>query len=461
MSRTYHSFHSLKERPPQEQRLFTSKAVEDLIQEVSKDVFDPEIRKMFERCFPNTLDTTVYFEEKDNQFDTYIVTGDIPAMWLRDSTYQVWPYISLVAQDETLQNLFRGLIRRQAHSILIDPYANAFNDQHISHQSRGKWWESKSSWHDGVWERKWELDSLAAFLRLSRGYWEKTQDIQPFDSEWLQAYDAIIKVIRVEMKTFTRHSASSIYRFYDRKGVAHPAIRMNGYGYPGKSCGLIRTVFRPSDDEAVFPYHIPANAMIEHELRKIIGLLNTLNMHHMSFEATDLANTIAEGISTVGIVKHQMYGKIYAYEVDGFGSHCIMDDPNIPSLLSLPYLGYCSNSEEVYRNTRKLILSSANPYYAKGQIAEGLTSPHTGVLTHFWPLGTIMQALTSDSEEEILQCLRTLKSTHAGTYFMHESINVDTPTDYTRSWFSWANSLFGELILHIHQRYPQILNELL
>jgi meiotically up-regulated gene 157 (Mug157) protein len=461
MSRQYHSFHGQTDRPEEGRRLFRSDAVEEFIVEVSEGICDPDIRKMFERCFPNTLDTTVYYEEKDGKYDSYVVTGDIPAMWLRDSTNQVWPYLKLVNRDEKLKKLFKGLIRRQAHSILIDPYANAFNDQQISHQSRGKWWERNKSWHEGVWERKWELDSLAAFLRISAGYWYETKDLSPFDTEWLQAYDAVMKVVNVEMKTMTYKTADTMYHFYGRTGEGHPAIRMEGYGYPGKSCGLVRTAFRPSDDESVFPYLIPANAMMLVELRKVAGLLKELNMHHMSFAALEMANTLEEGIREYGVVEHENFGKILAYEVDGFGSHYLMDDPNVPSLLSLPYLDFCPIEDELYQNTRKFILSSHNPYYAKGVVAEGLTSPHTGVLSHFWPMATIMRALTTHDEEEIIHCLKTLKKTDAQTYFMHESVNVNDPKDYTRSWFSWANSLFGEMVVKIHEKYPDVLKEML
>ena len=125
--------------------------------------------------------------------------------------------------------------------------------------------------------------------------------------------------------------------------------------------------------------------------------------------------------------------------------------------LSLPYLGYCSIDDPVYKNTRELILSRWNSFFAKGEVACGITSPHVGVCDHFWPMATIMQALTSNDEKEIIDCLQTLKKTHAGTFFMHESVDVDNAHHYTRHWFAWVNSLFGELILKINDNYPEIL----
>lgn len=196
-------------------------------------------------------------------------------------------------------------------------------------------------------------------------------------------------------------------------------------------------------------------------LRNIIPILEVLKEPILVADATEFCSVIDKGIRDHGIVNHKDYGKVFAYEVDGFGSHYVMDDPNIPSLLSLPYVQYCSSTDEVYKNTRSMILGPGNPFYAKGKILEGLTSPHTGVLTHMWPMATIMQALTSDDEAEIMMCLQTLKKCHAGTYFMHESVHVDKPKDYTRPWFCWVNSLFGELILMIEEKYPEILtNEL-
>lgn len=232
---------------------------------------------------------------------------------------------------------------------------------------------------------------------------------------------------------------------------------MRGFGYPGKQNGLVRNVFRPSDDEAVFPYLIPSNAMAVVTLKAVANILEKAGQSGLKDNVIKLATEIDGGIKKFGIVDHPEFGRVFAYEVDGFGSHYIMDDPNVPSLLSLPYLGYCSADDSIYVATRKMILSKANPFYAEGKMVSGVTSPHTGVVTHFWPMATIMQALTSENEVEIVSCLETLKRTHAGTYFMHESVNVDNPKDYTRAWFCWANSLFGELILKLIDKNSKVL----
>lgn len=432
-------FSHLSSRPEIQDRLFVSSIVERTINDLGSKIFDEDIRRMFIQCFPNTLDTTIqYSEDENNSPDTFAVTGDIPAMWLRDSTNQVWPYLNLINEEQNLKKMFIGLINRQVKCILKDPYANAFEK-------------------DRIWERKYELDSLCSFLRLSNGYYKVTKDLSPFDADWLRAVNKTIETIHIEQNTLNKDNLDLLYHFATKSGHLHPAVRLKGYGYPGKRCGLSRSVFRPSDDETVFPYIIPANAMAVVALRSVSTILSEISAPEASGIAFKLAGDINRGIKEWGIVNHKIFGCIYAYEVDGAGSVYLHDDPNIPSLISLPYLDYVSPDDPVYRNTRKFLLSNWNLFYAKGKEASGITSPHVGSYDHFWPMATIMQALTSTDTQEIISCLRTLKKTHAGTYFMHESIHVDDPRKFTRHWFSWANSLFGELILLIDRKLPDIL----
>lgn len=428
-------------RPQPEERLFKSETIEQVIDHVGSRIEDPDILQMFYHCFPNTLDTTTHHTDDNGQPDTFVVTGDIPAMWLRDSTNQMWPYLRFINDDEHLQNLFVGLVNRQVQCILKDPYANAFARDF------------------GIFERKYELDSLGSFLRLSDGYYQTTDDLSPFTGDWIKAVNKLIEVIHIEQSTLNKDTQHLLFTFRTSSGHHHPAVRLEGYGYPGRRCGLSRCVFRPSDDECVFPYLIPANAMVVVFLRKAVPILEKISAFETAKLAEKLAKEIDRGIKEWGQVRHPEFGEVYAYEVDGFGSSCIMDDPNVPSLLSLPYLGYCATSDPVYQNTRKLVLSSWNSFYASGEVACGITSPHVGVCDHFWPMATIVQAITTDNEEEIVQCLKMLKQTHAGTYAIHESVDVDNPHKFTRHWFAWANSLFGELILDINDKFPHLLSK--
>lgn len=445
----YHDFTGIKGRPDPADRLFTSVTIENEITRVAGKIADPSLRRLFEQCLPNTLDTTVYYSEsEDGTPDTYVATGDIPAMWLRDSTNQLWPYLEFAASDETLRQLFAGLVRRQTRCVLLDPYANAFIDTAITGAS-GPGGDLK----EGVWERKFELDSLCSFFRLSAGYFDTTGDTGPFNDQWIQAVEAALEVMRREQAAMTKEVLPSLYRFN------HPAVRLEGYGYPGRGSGLVRSLFRPSDDEAVFAYNIPANAMAVATLRAVAPLIHKLGTSELAERVEKLAADIDSAIRRLGLVKHASPGTVFAYEVDGFGSACLMDDPNAPSLLSLSYYGYVESDDAHYRATRKFVLSPENPFFAHGKVASGLTSPHTGTVNMYWPLATIMQALTSTDEAEITACLELLHDTHDGTYFMHESIDVDDPSHFTRPWFGWANSLFGELILHIEKNSSDILTK--
>lgn len=430
-------------RPVPAERKFTSLAVERKIAEVKARIADPELAWLFENCYPNTLDTTVFTGTRDGKPDSFVITGDIDALWLRDSTAQVTPYLPLVKDDEKLRLMIRGLIHRHAYSILLDPYANAF----MQDPTKVGWESDLPKNKPGVHERKWEVDSLCYAIRLSHQYWKATGDTSPFDAEWREAMRTVVKTFRTEQLK----DGPSPYRFIRRTTAMFDAPPFQGEGYPAKPCGLIRSAFRPSDDSTMFSFLIPSNMFAVVELKHLAEIAEkVLRDTAFATECRSLAAEVDAAIRKNAIVSHPEFGRIFAYEVDGFGNALFIDDANVPNLISIPYLGYAPASDAIYQNTRRFVLSGSNPYFAKGKIAEGVGSPHTGRRS-VWPIGIVMRALTSSDNREIATCLSMLKRTHAGTGFMHESFDPDDPAKFTRKWFAWANTLFGELIVRLDE----------
>ncbi len=435
-------------RPVLSERKFTSKAVEAKILEVKSAIKDKELAWMFENCYPNTLDTTVETGTRDGKPDTFVITGDIEALWLRDSTAQVTPYLPMVNDDKDLQLMIKGLIHRQAFSVLLEPYANSFLKD-----PNAIGWDDLPKNKPGVHERKWEVDSLCYVIRLSYQYWKTTGDSSAFDEEWQNAMRLIVKTFKVEQMK----DGKTPYRFYRKTDVMIDAPPFGGIGRPVKPIGLIRSAFRPSDDSTDLSFLIPSNMFAVVELRHLAEIFQIVfKDNNFAKECRDLAEEVDTAIRKYAIFDVENQGKIYAYEIDGFGGRILMDDANVPNLISMPYLGYKPSNDKIYQNTRKFLLSENNPYFKRGKVAEGIASPHTG-LEKIWHLGIIMQAMTSETDIEIKKCLSMLKKTHADTGFMHESFNPDDPKEFTRKWFAWANTIFGELILKIYDERKLVL----
>ncbi len=437
-------------RIPASKRNFKSKAVEDAITEFKRNVQNKELACLFENCFPNTLDTTVFYEMKNGVPDTYVITGDIDAMWLRDSSAQVWPYLQFVNEDSDLKNLVAGVINRQAACVLKDPYANAFyNDA----DKKGEWASDRTLMKPGVHERKWEIDSLCYPIRLAYHYWKKTGDTKPFNSDWKQAVITTLKVFKEQQRKNDRGP----YKFQRNTTNATDTQPMSGYGYPVNPVGLICSAFRPSDDATLFSFLIPSNFFAVTSLRQAAEMMTAIA--HDQAAANSLLSLAAEvdkALKAHAVTTHPVFGKVYAYEVNGFGSYILMDDANVPSLLSLPYLGAIKPTDPIYINTRKLVLSSSNPFFFKGSAAEGVGGPHVGQ-DMIWPMAITMRGLTSNSDSEIKNCIKLLSTTHAGTGFMHEAFHKDDPKNFTRKWFAWANTLFGEFLWKTYKEKSHLL----
>ncbi|OIN61136.1 glycoside hydrolase family 125 protein [Arsenicibacter rosenii] len=437
-------------RIPAFERKFTSRAVEETIANVKRTVRDPELAWLFENCFPNTLDTTVQYSENHGRPNTFVITGDIDAMWLRDSTAQVWPYLPLTRQDESLRKLIAGVIRQQAQCILLDPYANAFYPDPFR---EGEWKKDITAMKPGLHERKWELDSLCYPIRLSYHYWKTTGDTSPFGRDWAKAMQLVLRTCREQQ----RKQGQGPYRFGRETAWSTDTVPGNGYGNPTRPIGLIHSIFRPSDDATVFPFYVPSNWFAVVSMRQLAAMMEVLHPDiPLAYDCRALADEVEKALKEYAVYNHPVFGNLYALEVDGFGNRLLQDDANVPNLLSLPYLGACTTNDTIYRNTRRFVLSNYNPYFFTGKAAQGIGSPHT-LVENIWPMSLIMRALTSTDDQEIVAQLRMLKKTHAGTGFMHESFNQDDPSKFTRKWFAWANTLFGELILKVSAERPHLL----
>lgn len=439
-------------RPALADRHFTSDLVEETIKQMKASLPNKELGWLFENCFPNTLDTTVFYEEHNGVPDTYVITGDIDAMWLRDSSAQVHPYVPLAAKDKKLQQLIAGVINRQVKNILKDPYANAFykDENQVS-----EWKSDLTDMKPGIHERKWEIDSLCFPIRLAYGYWKTTGDTKPFTADWKQSIQLTLKTFKEQQ----RKNGNGPYSFQRTTAWATDGVPLGGYGYPIKPVGLICSMFRPSDDATIFPFLIPSNFFAVVSLKQAAEILNTVYKDATLANAcNDLAKEITTALQQYATVEHAQFGKVYAYEVNGFGSFNLMDDANNPDLLSLPYLEAVKADDAVYKRTRNLVLSTENPFFFKGKVAEGIGGPHAG-MDMIWPLGITMRALTSNDDKEITQCIKWLMASNAGTGFMHESFHKDDASKFTRKWFAWSNTLFGELIMHVQQNKPALLKQ--
>lgn len=407
------------------------------IRQISEQLTErPKLRQMFVNCFLNTLNTTTEFLEDGT---TFVFTGDIPAMWLRDSSAQVRHYLPYTSEDAQLQQMIEGLIKRQIKYILIDPYANAFNKQPDNRGHK----DDITIHNPWVWERKYEVDSLCYPIQLSYLYWKVTGRTSIFNDYFKKALRSIMNVWTLEQ----RHHERSEYHFSRNNCPKTDTLRNDKKGMPVNYTGMTWSGFRPSDDACTFGYHIPSNmfaVVVLGYIEEIAGYI--YEDQDLKTRASRLKEEINYGINTYGVYYHPKYGKIYAYETDGYGNYNLMDDANVPSLLAIPYIGYTSAQDELYRNTRKFALSSDNPYYFKGKYAQGIGSPHTP-RGYIWPIGLIMQGLTTDNDGEVGDILRMLEDTDAGTYYMHESFDPNDPYRFTREWFAWANSLFSELIV--------------
>lgn len=399
---------------------------------------ETDVARVFSRAFTGTWTRAMRELRGDRVF---LRTGDIPAMWLRDSTAQVRPYL-LAATDPEVGGALAGVLRAQVDYVLTDPYANAFNAA-----------PNPAAPAPLVWERKYEVDSLAAPLQLAYGLWRATGTLDHVDDRFEAACDTVLSLWTREQD----HERNSPYVF--RRPFSWPwpwpwirlpfwfrELPRGGRGRRVSVTGMTWSGFRPSDDACRYGYPVASNALAAvalHGLAELAGVAGSLGL---AARAAALSTSITEGIREHGTAEG-----VYAYEVDGRGHSLLMDDANVPSLLSLPYLGWCDASDPHYLRTRDFVLGDANPYFYQGRAASGVGSPHTPG-NHVWPLAIIMQGLTDTDPAGKLLAARLVAANDAGTGAVHESFDVDDPRRFTRAWFGWGDALFSELVLELTGR---------
>lgn len=417
---------------------YVTPAVRDFVEKINQ-LAGPEhqnLAKIFDITFTNTLETTL---EEDEQKNIFVLTGDIPAMWQRDSTAQLRPYLVMAQTDPEVAQVILKVVQRQFFNMNLDPYANAFNltGNNHGHQT------DKTAMGPWIWERKYELDSLCYPVQLAYLLYKNTGLTAQFDETFVAAVKQLLQVIATEQ----HHEAQSTYRFERTEDRPEDTLENDGLGKPVGYTGMSWSGFRPSDDACVYGYLVPANMFAVVILRYLHEIFTTvLNEPELAQTAEKLADEIHTGIEKYGTTLNQAGEKVYAYEVDGLGHAVIMDDGNIPNLMSAPYLDYLAMDDPTYLATRKTLLSPENPYYYAGKYGQGLGSPHTPA-NYIWPIGLSIQGLTQPDHAEKLRILELLAHTTAGTNMMHEGFDVENPANFTREWFSWANMMYCELLM--------------
>jgi hypothetical protein len=493
-------------RPWPECRTFRLPSLEKLIEHMKSVIKDPDLFRLFENSYPNTLDTTIKWRGFANATDpatgnqtitdeelAFVITGDIDAMWLRDSASQIYSYLPLLeasSDADSLASLWRGVINMHARYIIISPYCHSFQppaESGIKPSRNGAYSQNRPiPPYDPVkvFDCKWELDSLASFLQISNAYYQRTNDLAFFQKyNWIPAVSAAVSAAgAMRLGTYAPNGKveKSAWTFVGWTNRGTETLSNDGLGNPTKENGMVRTAFRPSDDACIYQLLVPANMMWAKNLEEASLIMERLNGE----QAMDLTTTMREfafgirkAIDRDAVIHHRDFGDIWAYEIDGYGGVNLMDDANIPSLLSIPYFNYTQSSfplpspsggepprnyTEINSNTRRFVLNESNPYFMQGPVLSAIGGPHIGP-GHPWPMAAIVQALTAiiagerDEEsqkkirKEVKEQLRKVLDSTAGTGVVHESVNAWNEGSWTRAWFGWANGLLGELVLRISE----------
>ncbi|KAI1441269.1 glycoside hydrolase family 125 protein [Annulohypoxylon stygium] len=461
------------QRPSPECRTFNSTLVEEAINRTRDAIYDEDLFRLFENTWPNTLDTAIkwrgFAANNSEEELAFVITGDIDAMWIRDSANQIAPYRSVMkSATDDIASLFRGTINMQSRYLIISPYCNAFQpppEANIKTEPNSGTYSVTPSYDKSVvFTCNFELDDFGGFLQLSHDYYTATGDVDFFGKfQWIAAVQSILAASEAMRKPTYGPDGKWIppaYTFQSLTMSAFGTLGNNGMGAPVNDTGLVRSPFRPSDDSAMFDFNIPANMMLSRYLESTSQIMERLPNapKGLSRQMNEMAAEIRAAINQWGVVSAPNGQKIFAYEVDGFGGQNLMDDANIPSLLSAPFLGYLEKNDTLYQNTRAFVLSRSNPWWCVGPNINAVGSPHIRPGAA-WPMAAIMRAMTSDNDSEIITSITEVLRSTDGFGLIHESVDTFDTSNWTRQWFTWANGLFGQMIMDLADRKPHILKE--
>jgi meiotically up-regulated gene 157 (Mug157) protein len=453
-------------RPPAAQRAFSSPAIEATIAWARENLADQALAELYTNTYPNTADTTMTsrFYPPAGKNLTFVITGDIDAMWLRDSTNQLLSYINLASIDAKLSSAISETIERQLYYVAHDQYANAFQADNASAGPHAGGDSRTPPYTNLVFEGKYEVDSLAAVLKLLRTYCGAMGKLNNNNNNTSSCVDflgssfaggapfihaSLVKLLRALVAMQSPTATAYAFRRHHDPGHNDDLFPHNKVGFTG----MVRSAFRPSDDECIYDFLVPSNLMLAVELKHLVAAVGSSALFaDVAAMATKLRSDILSGVEQYAV---QSSG-VLSFEVDGLGGRNNMDDANLPSLLSLPYIGVgeaeVKGFGKVYDATRRAVLSKpTNQYYYAGPLGAGPGSPHTWP-DFVWPLGLTDQLITAlydpngHEDAEILGLLDQLKRSAIGAGVLHESFSVYNTSVCTRNWFAWANSYFGQAV---------------
>ncbi|OAA47904.1 DUF1237 domain protein [Metarhizium rileyi] len=445
-------------RPSEECRTFKSPAVEKVISDMKARIRNPDLARLFENTFPSTLDTTVkYFDPKANL--AFIVTGDITAQWLRDTGNQFAHLYKLLPQDDHLKALVKAVINTESRYIYQYPYCGSFQPPPESglkptvNDYATKVNVNPPVDNQTVFECK--AYSLAGFLKISRSYYQNTNDTSFINDNWEKAMSKILQTVEEQSQSSWSNDWEfvSYFNWTGTAGSLSPPVPNGGNGEPKLANGLVASSHRPSDDLCVFNFITSDNAMLSVELDHVADMLDrSRKLAQVSHKARHYSLTVRNAV-----LQHtKTPNDIFAYETNGYGGQYIMDDANVPSLVSLPYLGFLPRSDSTYKKTKDAMFSRANPYYAVGQKFQGIGGPHVNA-TYPWPMSQVSGIYGTDDDHEIEERLALILENTSGLGLMHESVHIYNSSDFTRPWFAWANSYFAEMVLDLAERKPGLI----